>query len=557
MKISTKIYGGFSLMLVIMLVIVGTFYYQYQIVEKLNSNMINYRAPLQSHAQDLALGAAREAAAIRGYLATGNPKFKKDLDQAMQEVEANLSYLNEKGKIKEVLKPVNDANTKFIPHLKKMIELYDTQGQFAAAVYMSTYAAPDNAAFLGEIDKYVDRQEQSINDDKKKITEQEGTMLTSVLTILFIGIFLGGASSLLITRPILKSIDQGVDYAQAMAQGQFNQQLEVKSNDEMGILLQNLNTASASLRSLIKQVAISAQSVAASSEELNASAEQSAQAANQVAITITEVADGTEKQVYAINMTTGVVETMSASIKNIAMNANVVAGISGQTADSAREGGKAIQAAMNQMSNIEQTVINSAQVVSKLGERSNQIGQIVDTISGIAGQTNLLALNAAIEAARAGEEGRGFAVVAEEVRKLAEQSQEAAKQIATLITEIQTDTDKAVIAMGDGTREVQVGTEVVNTAGSAFEHITILINQVSDQIKNISAAIQEMASGSQQIVASVHDVETISKENAGQTQTVSAATEEQSASMEEIASASQALAKMAEELQTATRKFTI
>jgi len=209
------------------------------------------------------------------------------------------------------------------------------------------------------------------------------------------------------------------------------------------------------------------------------------------------------------------------------------------------------------MVSIEQSVSSSAEVVTKLGERSKEIGQIVVTISGIAGQTNLLALNAAIEAARAGEQGRGFAVVAEEVRKLAEQSQEAAKQIANLISEIQSETDNAVVAMNEGAREVKVGADVVNNAGKAFKEIVSLISEVSTQIREISAAIQQMASGSQQIVAAVRDIDRISKDAAGQTQTVSAATEEQSASMEEIAAASQALAKMAEDLQSAVRKFRV
>jgi len=179
----------------------------------------------------------------------------------------------------------------------------------------------------------------------------------------------------------------------------------------------------------------------------------------------------------------------------------------------------------------------------------------VDTISGLAGQTNLLALNAAIEAARAGEQGRGFAVVAEEVRKLAEQSQDAAKKIAELIGEIQEDTDKAVVAMTDGTREVKTGAEVVNAAGSAFKEIADLVTQVSSQVKEISAAIQQMASGSQQIVAAVKRIDGLSKKSASESQTVSAATEEQLASMEEIANSSEALAKLAQDLQAAVAKF--
>jgi methyl-accepting chemotaxis protein len=187
----------------------------------------------------------------------------------------------------------------------------------------------------------------------------------------------------------------------------------------------------------------------------------------------------------------------------------------------------------------------------KLGERSKEIGQIVDTISGIAGQTNLLALNAAIEAARAGEQGRGFAVVAEEVRKLAEQSQDAAKQIAVLIGEIQGETDRAVAAMNNGTREVKLGAEVVNASGKSFQEIAEMVTRVSGQTKEISAAIELMANGSQQIVESVKEIDELSKHASGEAQTVSAATEEQSASMEEIASSSQALAHLAMDLREA------
>ncbi len=145
------------------------------------------------------------------------------------------------------------------------------------------------------------------------------------------------------------------------------------------------------------------------------------------------------------------------------------------------------------MTNFERSVNKSTHVVAKLGERSTKIGKIVDTISGIAGQTNLLALNAAIEAARAGENGRGFAVVAEEVRKLAEQSQGAAKQIASMIGEIQEDTEQAVLTMNDGTREAKLGAEAINKTGQVFTEIETMVTQVSEQVQDISVTIQQMA----------------------------------------------------------------
>ena len=330
-----------------------------------------------------------------------------------------------------------------------------------------------------------------------------------------------------------------------------------RQNDEIGELAKSFNSMVGSLRDLVKQVQDQSQHVAASSEELTAIAEQSSLATNQIANSVSEIAGGTDQQVRAVEGASGVIAKMSAGIEQVAANTNAMSGVAEKAAQAAHTGGKSVSTAVGQMSNIEKTVTNSAEVVAKLGDRSKEIGVIVDTISGIAGQTNLLALNAAIEAARAGEQGRGFAVVAEEVRKLAEQSEEAAKRIAGLIGEIQADTDKAVVAMSDGTREVKLGSEVVNSAGEAFKEIMAVVDQLSLQVKDISGAIRQMASDSQQIVVAVKSIDKISKENVGQTQTVSAATQEQSASMEEIATSSQALAKLAQDLQTTISRFKI
>lgn len=346
--------------------------------------------------------------------------------------------------------------------------------------------------------------------------------------------------------------------AQHIANGDLAVNIEpTRSKGEIGLLENSIEQMIVNLRKMIQSTAQSADQLAASAQELSASSAQSAEAASYVAVSITKVAEGIEDERAAANETATVVERMSSSVRKMAITAEKVTSQSIQATDRAQDGSETADKAVRQMTQIEETVNTSAQVVAKLGERSKEIGQIVDTISGIAGQTNLLALNAAIEAARAGEQGRGFAVVAEEVRKLAEQSQEAAKKIEALIAEIQVDTEKAVVAMTDGTREVKKGTEAVNDAGMAFREITDLVTQVSSQVKEISAAISETATGSQQIVGSVKRIDDLSKNAAGEAQSVSAATEEQLASMEEIASASQALTHLAEEMLATVRHFKI
>lgn len=396
---------------------------------------------------------------------------------------------------------------------------------------------------------------------QKKAQEQAAQLHTKIMlgiTFCLLALALSAILAFYLGSSLAKPFLPMTGRVMKMAEGDYAQDIDpayMKRGDEFGVMAKAFDTLNKNMRTLIGNIIQATEQVSASSEELTASSEQSAQAANQIASSITNVANGAGEQLAAANDTSAVVEQMSAGIQQVAANANQVADHSAQAADKAKEGGKTLEKAVSQMRNIENTVNTSAKVVAKLGERSKEIGQIVDTISGIAGQTNLLALNAAIEAARAGDQGKGFAVVAEEVRKLAEQSQEAAKQIAELIGEIQGDTDKAVVAMDEGTREVKTGAEVVNAAGSAFREIAELVTQVSGQVKEISAAIQQMAGGSQQIVGSVRKIDGLSKATAGESQTVSAAAQEQLASMEEIASSSEALSQLAQELQAAVAKF--
>jgi methyl-accepting chemotaxis protein len=302
-------------------------------------------------------------------------------------------------------------------------------------------------------------------------------------------------------------------------------------------------------------MATTSEQVAASSEELTANAQQSAEASVHVAETVGEVSLNMEDQLQNINNAKANVDTVYEDVNSMADKARTVTETSGQTAEAAQKGSELMETAIKRMGNIEKSVLASADVVRKLGENSNQIGQIVEAISSIAEQTNLLSLNAAIEAARAGEHGRGFAVVAEEVRKLAAESHDSAEQIKERILSIQNDTNEAVKAMAAGTEEVKSGTAAIRDVGEQFEGILSLVNGIKEQMDGSNKSVEVVAAGAGNIVNAVESIDSISRKTSESTQTISAATQEQSASNEEIAAASQSLANMATDMQEAIGKF--
>jgi len=452
-----------------------------------------------------------------------------------------LAHTN-KDLIKEQKKVPADMLRALMGNTGKMISYSDTAGRDSLALAVPIKDTPWVAI---------------VSIPRSEITSDFYASLTTMIISLLGAFIVVGFVAWFFLLRLLRPIEEISKQVARIGDGDLSVIITSTSKDEIGILARALSVTIGNFRKMIAEVQEASETVSASSEELTASTEQLSQAADQVVTAITDVTNGTSHQMQSVDDAMNIVEQMSAGLQQIAANTGSVSAVAEKTSNTALEGGRAVEKVTSQMANIETSVTHSAQVVAKLGERSKEIGQIVDTIAGIAGQTNLLALNAAIEAARAGEQGRGFAVVAEEVRKLAEQSQDAAKEIATLIGDIQQDTNKAVQAMDEGTSEVKKGTEVAHDAGQSFREIALLITEVSDQIRGISSAIEQMASGSQQIVSSVKDIAQISKDVTGQAQTVSAATQEQTASIQEIASSSTDLSQMAGNLQAIVSKFRI
>lgn len=459
---------------------------------------------------------------------------------------------------KERLPKVKDLINQFKAGQQKVIDLAASGDKQGAYILFSTGIGKildEEQSLLDELGNYNSDEAKTMISKSNNTYSSIAKVLIFVPVLVVIAFILLG---LLVSRAMSIPLIKMLTSVQQVANGNLAiEELKLQSKDEIGQLSIAFNMMTSNLRSLVSQVSQSSEQVAASSEELLAITEQNAEASTQMASAIAEVANETQRQASAVNETSSTIEQISASTQQVAASSSSVADLTEKTAQTTKTGQVAIDKVIDQMNSIHEKTELVQQTIDKLASSSEQINQIIQVISGISEQTNLLALNAAIEAARAGEQGRGFAVVAEEVRKLAEQSQQAAKQIAGLIQDNEKNIAEAVNAMKAEVKDVQVGIEVVNTAGGSFDEITELVNQVSTQVQEISITIQQMAKGTEQLVSAMQEIDLTSKDTAGQAQTVSAAIEEQTASIEQITSSSQGLANMAQQLQEAIGKFTV
>jgi len=410
--------------------------------------------------------------------------------------------------------------------------------------------------------------------DTVGIINQTRVILFGVIgAAVVIGLFLGFVIARGITKPLQQVTETADQVANidlqtlasemaALADGDLTRSLtiqsdvlQVKSNDEVGQLADAFNVVitrlqdtgrafadmTGNLRGLVGQVADNAENVSAASEQLAATADQAGQATQQIAASSQEQARG-------VTQTVDLTGQISEAVQQVARNAQEGANGASDAAQLAQQGAKTVEANLQGMESIKTKVDLSARKVREMGERSEQIGMIVETIDDIAGQTNLLALNAAIEAARAGEHGKGFAVVADEVRKLAEKSAGATQEIGGLIKGIQKTVEEAVLAMQEGAEEVDAGLTRAQESGDALTAILRAAEGVSQQVEEIAAAAEEMNASADEMVGAMDNVSAVVEEN-------TAASEEMSAQVEEVTAAAQSLSAMAEELQALIFRF--
>lgn len=384
----------------------------------------------------------------------------------------------------------------------------------------------------------------------EQINAIQNKFIISITVAAIILLVVAGALSWYAISKMMETMEVVDARLHDIGQGDFRgEDLEVLSNDEIGDLAESANKLKHALRGLMANVSGSSERLAAASEELTANASDTTKTITNVANAVISMAESAGEQCNELVGVASQTDGMTSEMQKIYDASQEMKKTAQSSREGVEQGHAAVDEAVRSMEQMATQMAEASQVVSTLGDRSKEIGQIVETISNIADQTNLLALNAAIEAARAGEAGRGFSVVAEEVRKLAEQSGEAASNISALIGGIQQDTGAAVEAMERQNAAVQSSSEVVHRAGDAFAKIDATVNELYGHIQGSIDSINHATASSQRVTKSIQKIQELANGVTDKSQNVSAATEEQASVMHQITGAANELANMAIKLQ--------
>ncbi|MGA8073673.1 MAG: methyl-accepting chemotaxis protein [Candidatus Acidiferrales bacterium] len=444
---------------------------------------------------------------LRGALA----KTAEDRDAQIQNADASIEDFKKAAATytptitgPEERKLADDATTAFEEYVQGSNEIKQLARQGKAAEADQLMLGPQKAVFdktAAAIQKDVEFNVQGATKANALSTDIYTSARWWAAGLLIVCVVLGLLLATWIARLISRPVQEVAEVAKRIAAGDLTgREIPVQSRDEVGALSESINAMQRNLRETISSVSASAERIATASEEFSATA--------------AEQASGAESQKDQTHQVATAMQEMSSTVQQVSENSNKAAEASRNAADTARKGGSIVEDTLLKMRAIADSVGQTAKKVQELGKSSNQIGEIIGVIDDIADQTNLLALNAAIEAARAGEQGRGFAVVADEVRKLAERTSKATKEITQMIQNIQTETQSAVEAMQSGTKQVELGVESTTKAGTSLHEIITTSEQVGNMVMLIATAATEQASATDEINSNIEQIAKITQETA-------------------------------------------
>lgn len=559
MSIAKKMLASFLAVIILMIIIGGTSIYSLNNLNKEYELILDENLKELAVISDLRRFIPLQQSSMRSYILEDSTTQLELLEERLVKVPSLL----------ETLKEVNtqdEFNEKIETAIKYEDELLDLAQELITAVQNGdTSSATElvlvkgfdaSSLLLNTIEEIQEREYEIINSVKEEATHQAKIGIVIIIAVMIISVIVSIGIVMLLNRMITKPVKRVADAVKVVAQGDLSQEdVEVRTKDEIKTLVDSFNDMKHSLRSIIQNTNDNANLLASSAEELLASTDEVNNLSQSVSKNMEITAQAIEENAFSSNESASAMAETASGVQRIAESTTTLQDKAVSTKAVAKSGGETVTNAENQMQVIYQSSAQVTELINKLTIQINEISNISAVITGITEQTNLLALNAAIEAARAGEHGKGFAVVADEVRKLAEESKASATQIVSLTQEIVGDAKTVQQAVGYSLVNAQDGVELIKEAGVAFEAIHVAINEITDQVTDISSVTEEISAAAEQVAASVSQVSANSQNTAAIASEVSGAVQEQVATIEEINSVSKDLGEKAVKLQQSINHF--
>ncbi|MEW6621889.1 MAG: HAMP domain-containing methyl-accepting chemotaxis protein [Bacillota bacterium] len=489
-----------------------------------------------------------------------------DLEAVNRFHNSQMDFLSTLNSIKSRLSEEERHQLEIFENLNKtLVDLFENHlvpAHTMEDAFTMRYAINSARSVISDLNKRVQNFTIEKNGEytKSNLAIKETMKETTQTSIWVLGLIIvvSGIISIVLYTSITRPLKKLIVISKKIAEGDLTSQLsEIKGKGEVAEFIRAFNEMQSNLKGLLAQIMSISEQLGFNSSQLASNAEQTSQSAQQVAATIEQLSAGAQSQQKYVYDAVSFVENTAANIELVNQKALQMTQSAEGVLGKSRVGKQVMEEMVSQIEAINIKVNQSASTVSSLKSHSMQIGKFVQMITEIAEQTNLLALNAAIEAARAGDQGRGFAVVAEEVRKLAEQSGNAAMEITRLVSQIQKETDEAVDSMHQSTTEVKSGTQKAAITGQHFSEIFNEVNKLVDNIKDIENTAAKINNDSIQMVEAVNSISTTTEEASAALEEVSATTQEQTAGIEEVTHAAAELADLAKKLKESTKKFTL
>ncbi|MEK3934941.1 HAMP domain-containing methyl-accepting chemotaxis protein [Sporosarcina sp. FSL W7-1349] len=561
MSIAKKIYGGFGLLLAILLMFGGYSVYQSNKTSGEYEEMFDVRVVQSQLAEAIQKEMAMQGLFIRAHILQGDPESLNNLrehQQLLKDTVRQLSADVNSEEMKSYLEEIETNITRFDQSAEQVVALVKAGDVANAQRLMNGDAQAANTAISEASGKMVAYQANLLAEDRIAMEQNAASAKRGMFISILVDISLGLVIATFIGRSISRPVKILAQEAAIISSGDLtSEDLQVKSRDELRDLADAFNTMKRNLHTVIQNVNDNALHVTSAAEELSASTENVSKASQEVTVNMEHISASVAVASKAAKESSAAMEETAVGVQRITEAAQELNRHAAEAEMLAGNSETSVQSAKDQMAVIHESSNEMSVQIQQLSRQIVEIENITRVITDITEQTNLLALNAAIEAARAGEHGKGFAVVADEVRKLAEQSKASASQIVQLTTAIQQDTKNVELAVDISLHNVEEGVGVIDEAGRAFSSIASAIRHMSGQIIDISAATEELSASAEEVTASVQEIADQAASSSSQAEQNTAAVEEQMATLEEINLVAHSLSQQALQLQQAIREFKI